>query len=742
MNSLQLWGGVECTHNRVGDRYFSQLEWNGHTRRTDDLERFATLGFSALRTPILWETHGPNGENEAEIDWKFADRTLETLNSLGIAPIVGLVHHGSGPRHASIETPDFASGVAQFAGQVARRFPHVAAYTPINEPLTTARFCGLYGHWFPHGNSDAVFVRVLLNECRAIVLAMREIRRVNSAAQLIQTEDLGRIFSTPALCEQAQFESERRWLAFDLVSGRVGREHALWSYLLWAGASERELDWFGENPCPPNIIGANYYPTSDRFLDDDLSHYPAHWHGGNGRQRYADIEAVRVLDAGELGFAPRLREAWARFQTPLAVTEAHLGCSREEQLRWLHGAWNDAKQLRDEGADVRAVTAWSLLGSFNWNSLVTRDENSYESGIFDVRGPQIRPTALAKLCRELAQNGAPSHPVLAQSGWWNRPHRLIYPFCFSSDERRQRSEKSHSWRQNWSDWEPKNAPRGEKPIVILGASGTLGNAFARACEARGLPYFLLARHELDVRNAAQIAEVLGEIQPFLVVNATGFVRVDEAESEAGRALCFEVNTAGAIALARVCAAQKIGLICFSSDLVFDGKNREKPYLESDETAPLNAYGASKAAMEQGVFGEFPGALIVRTSAFWSPHDEWNFVTQSLDALARGETVCCADDVHITPTYVPELTKNCLDLALDGESGMWHLACRGAVSWHEFARESAQFLGVSTERLNAVSHRELGWLAPRPIFCALGSEQGMLLPHWHDCLEDYRSKIGG
>src|SRR5947209_5360828 len=90
---LELWGGLECTVNRVGDRYFSQLERNGHSVRITDLDLFAGLGIRALRYPVLWELLQP--EPDGEIDWSWTDERLNRLRELGVRPIVGLVHHGS-----------------------------------------------------------------------------------------------------------------------------------------------------------------------------------------------------------------------------------------------------------------------------------------------------------------------------------------------------------------------------------------------------------------------------------------------------------------------------------------------------------------------------------------------------------------------------------------------------------------------------------------------------------------------
>ena len=194
---LAMWGGIECTINRVGDAFFTQLDRSGHLRRDGDLGRFAALGIAALRYPVLWEATAPNGL--AAADWSWTDRRLAELRRLGITPIVGLVHHGSGPRHTSLLDPSFAVGLAEFASTVAARYPWVDQWTPVNEPLTTARFSALYGIWYPHACDDRSFVAALFNQCRATVLAMAAIRRVNPAAQLIQTDDLGCTYGTEPL---------------------------------------------------------------------------------------------------------------------------------------------------------------------------------------------------------------------------------------------------------------------------------------------------------------------------------------------------------------------------------------------------------------------------------------------------------------------------------------------------------------------------------------------------------------
>jgi dTDP-4-dehydrorhamnose reductase len=339
---LELWGGLECTVVQIGNEFRNQVEETGHLQRITDLDAVAALGIRTLRYPVVWETIAPDDPDVC--DWAWTNERFARLRELGINPIAGLVHHGSGPRYTSLIDPNFPELLARHAERVARRYPWVEMFTPVNEPLTTARFSGLYGHWHPHGRDYATFLRALVVECRATVVAMRAIRRVTPGAKLVQTEDMGKVFSTPRLRYQADLENERRWLSLDLLCGRVDRAHPWHEIFVQNGIAEEELDFFLEADGAPDIIGINHYLTSERYLDERLERYPECFHGGNGRDRYADVEAVRMdLPAEELGFKARLAEVWERYGRPIAVTEAHHGSTREDQVRWLMEVWRGSK---------------------------------------------------------------------------------------------------------------------------------------------------------------------------------------------------------------------------------------------------------------------------------------------------------------------------------------------------------------------------------------------------------------
>jgi dTDP-4-dehydrorhamnose reductase len=703
---LELWGGAECTIVRLHDEYRDQSAETGHRDRRDDIDLMAELGLTTVRFPILWEQVAP--ERPDRLDFAWTDDRLAMLRERGIKVIGGLLHHGSGPKYTDLTDPDFPKKLADYAARVATRYPWIEMWTPVNEPLTTARFSGLYGHWFPHGGDYPTFLRALVNECSGTLEAMRAIRSAIPGARLIQTEDLGKTFATTPLRHQAAHENERRWLSLDLLDGRVDGAHPWHARLLRAAIGAEEIEPFANGEARPDIIGINHYLTSERFLDHRSYLYPWLEPGGNGRDTYVDAEAVRVKRLEpETGLEPRLREAWERYGIPLAVTEVHHGCHRDEQLRWFAEIWETSERLRADGVDLRAVTLWSLFGNVDWRFLLTRRHGHYDTGAFDVRSGTPRPTVIAQAAKAYARGGSFDHPALDSPGWWRRPPRL-YPWSGSC-----------------------KAPAcGGRELLITGATGTLGNAFARICEERALPFCLTGRAELDLSDPRSIARALKRHKPWAVINTAGFVRVADAEHRPDA--CMAANAEGAAALAEACAAADVAMVTFSSDLVFDGRLGRR-YDEEDETSPTGVYGRSKAEAEKRVLAAGGKALIVRTSAFFGPWDRYNFAWHVLTSLARGDTVHACSRTRVSPTYVPDLCHATLDLLIDGETGLWHLANDGEVSWYDFARRVAEGTGYDP----ALVVRQDG---PEELSTALTSRRGMMLRSFDSALEEYLRSV--
>lgn len=665
----EVWGGIECTVNRVGDTYFEQLERLGHIDRPGDLELFAELGIKAIRYPVLWERVAPHGLDDA--DWDWTDRQLDRLRELAIRPIIGLVHHGSGPSDTSLTDPDFPKRLAVFADAVARRYPWLHDYTPVNEPLTTARFSALYGHWYPHYRDDRNFASALLNQARAVVLAMRAIRSVAPEARLIQTDDLGRTYSSPALQYQADFENERRWVTYDLLTGSLTEERPMWHWLRRAGVAAADLQWFLDNPCPPDILGFNTYLSSERYLDDRVEKYPCDKPGTNGTHTYVDILAARVLPESVTGTRGLLNEAWDRYGLPLAITEVHNGGDREEQLRWLDEVWRGAVAARQDGADVRAVTVWALLGLFDWPNLVTRQDNVYEPGVFDVRGLVPRPTAIARMVADLATKGEHRHPVLDIPGWWRRPDR----FWYESD--------AMQGRPGPEALEQSPGTRSTCPVLVYGQRNELRLAIQEALASRVIPFVVVESHGERSPNLDRIRSAIRQIRPWAMIDAG--VEHWYRWQAPGSVQLSRMTSPHLAVLATVCADHAVPLLSFSSDLVFDG-HQSGPYLEDDVVLPVDDIGRSQAMSEIEAMRIHASTLIVRTGPMFGAPDsqvstgnEWD----ERNAFASAQVV--DSDEVVTPAHREDIVHAALDLLVDGERGIWHLSHGTSMSWEELNR---------------------------------------------------------
>jgi dTDP-4-dehydrorhamnose reductase len=327
---------------------------------------------------------------------------------------------------------------------------------------------------------------------------------------------------------------------------------------------------------------------------------------------------------------------------------------------------------------------------------------------------------MVPLLKSLSHGSRSGHPVLGRPGWWMRNSRLQHPKV---------PRPAPMWEQRRND---ENAG---PPILICGATGTLGRALAAACHHRNIAHVLTSREQLELGNRASVDASLDFIKPWLVINAAGWVRVDEAEDEPEA--CRRANASGAIELAAACAARGIATVSFSSDLVFDGR-LERPYRESDVAAPLNVYGHSKGEAEQGI-GALPGDhLVVRTAAFFSPYDEHNFAVQVATALLAGRQFTVLHEQVISPTYVPDLCNAVLDLAIDGQTGLWHLTNGTALTWAELAHRVAERCGLNGALIENDFSVGLAAGAARPAYAALISERGMILPDLDDALERFRS----
>lgn len=231
--------------------------------------------------------------------------------------------------------------------------------------------------------------------------------------------------------------------------------------------------------------------------------------------------------------------------------------------------------------------------------------------------------------------------------------------------------------------------------LVLGAGGIVGRATDAEARRRGWDVTGLRRADLDVRDRAAVSAALAIARPELVVNAAAFTRVDDCETETE--LAREVNAIAPGEIAGACTRVGATLVHLSTDYVFAG-DREAPYEEDAEPAPLSAYGRGKLEGEERVLAAGADAVVVRTSAVFGRGGA-NFVDTIARLLRSSDgPLRVVDDQVTAPTWAPFLARAVLDLGESAVRGRVHYRNREPVSWFELARAIARELGSPLEIL--------------------------------------------
>lgn len=226
-------------------------------------------------------------------------------------------------------------------------------------------------------------------------------------------------------------------------------------------------------------------------------------------------------------------------------------------------------------------------------------------------------------------------------------------------------------------------------VLVTGKSGQLACSMIEL-DAGAHTVVAMGRPELDIRDRDSALRAIDSAEPDVVVNAGAYTAVDKAEAEIEDA--FAINAVGAENVARACHSAGIAIIHISTDYVFDGTKRA-PYVETDATGPIGAYGRSKLAGEAAVAAACPRHVILRTSWVHAPFG-YNFVRTMLRLAQTRDELNVVDDQHGNPTYAPHLAEAVMRVAeaISGPSGrtdawgIYHAAGTGETTWCDFARE--------------------------------------------------------
>lgn len=268
-------------------------------------------------------------------------------------------------------------------------------------------------------------------------------------------------------------------------------------------------------------------------------------------------------------------------------------------------------------------------------------------------------------------------------------------------------------------------------LLVTGAAGMLGQRVVADAAARGWEAVGIDLPDGDLTDEATAREVIGGHAPRAIVHCAAWTDVDGAEEREDAAL--RVNADASRNVGRAAAAIGARVVAVSTDYVFDGSLTGRPYVESDPTGPLGAYGRTKLAGEQALAAELPDHAIARTAWLFGAGGK-NFCDTMLGLAATRDRVAVVTDQVGSPTWTGHLSPALLDLAAGTITGVVHTAGGGQISWHGLTAELFTLAGVDCE-VGETTAAEFPRPAPRPAWSVMATERrgegAPVLPPWQD-----------
>ncbi len=281
-------------------------------------------------------------------------------------------------------------------------------------------------------------------------------------------------------------------------------------------------------------------------------------------------------------------------------------------------------------------------------------------------------------------------------------------------------------------------------LLVTGKKGQVVTALAElGASSAALDVVTVGRPEIDLARPETIASAITAANPDVVVNAAAYTAVDRAESE--RDLAIAVNAVGAGAIAEATARLGVPVIQISTDFVFDGTKAD-PYVETDATAPLSVYGASKLAGEEAVAAANPRHAILRTSWVYSASGA-HFLRSMLRLARERPMLRVVDDQHGSPTHAADIAAGIITVARAlaggaGICGVFHMTAGGETTWYGFAKAilaTSARLGGPSVPVEPIATADYPTPAARPknsrLDCTkIAEAYGIHLPHWQGRVE--------
>ena len=373
-NRFMFTTGIENSYPKIilpdgSYKRVDEMEKTGHyTHYKEDFRLTVESGIEFLRYgPPYYSVHiGPG-----QYDWSFTDEAFNELKERGITPIVDLCHFGVPDWIGNFQNTEWPEHFAEYASAFAHRYPELQYYTPVNEIFITAMFSGQYGWWNESLSSDRGFVTALKNLCKANILAMHAISKVQPDCYFIQSESSEYFHpENPSVRHLSDFLNQKRFLSLDLTYGHP-IEVSMYKYLLENGMTDEEYHWFGTHQLKSKyrcIMGTDYYITNEHLVHENGSTSPS----------------------GEIfGYYVITHQYFKRYKLPVMHTETNIVEPLAEH--WLKKQWANLYRLKQDGVPVIGFTWYSLIDQVDWDSALRNDAGNVNPlGLYDLNR-QVRP---------------------------------------------------------------------------------------------------------------------------------------------------------------------------------------------------------------------------------------------------------------------------------------------------------------------------------------------------------------
>lgn len=399
--------GIECSYptikgrGRSGRQRRDMLKECGHYKYwRKDLELVKEIGLKVLRYGLpYYSIHlGPD-----KYDWSFADEVMHEMQRLGIIPILDLLHFGVPDWLGNFQNPELPVQFADYAEAVAKRYPWVRHYTPVNEIYVTAKFSGKAGKWNECLTTDRGFVTAMKHLVAASILATHSITRRRPDAIIVQSESAeftheARATRTPAI----QINNKLRFLSLDLLYAYPPDADVL-MYVFDNGMTREEYEWFMKGEPPGyQIMGNDYYGRNEQIVLPDGS---------------------TCTGEDVMGWYNITKEYYNRYKKPVMHTETNV-LMAEQAHTWLWKQWINVLRMRKDGVPVLGFTWYSLTDQVDWDIAMEKKRGKVNPcGLYDLkRKPRPVAAAYRMLLEEFGQITIVPHGEIFEVT--DRPARL------------------------------------------------------------------------------------------------------------------------------------------------------------------------------------------------------------------------------------------------------------------------------------------------------------------------------